>query len=131
MPAGEGDDDATQTATSARRGGDQGFPLKLGPRGRAEGTATLWFEPADDASDGFEPVVDASRLDDGVRRVRALAAGGLARLVPTFGGMAEVFPHAAAGGTREGESEAILFLGEGVDLLRGFFKDKVNQTTAS
>lgn len=60
--------------------------------------------------EGIEPVSDARRLDDGVRRVRAFAAWGLALLLPTFVGMTEALPHAAAeGGMREGESEAILF----------------------
>ena len=83
------------------------FPLKLGPRGRAEGTDTLWFvADATDKDEGIQ-VIDASRLEDGVRRVRALAAGGLALLLPaTLVGMAVAIGAAAA--TREGESEAML-----------------------
>ena len=80
------------------------MPLKLGPRGRAEGTeaTTLWF--ADAIDDRGAELSDTSRLEEGVRRVRALAAGGLALLLPAaLVGMAV----AAGAAAREGESEAI------------------------
>jgi hypothetical protein len=92
------------------------FPLQLGPRGRAEGTTeTLWFADATDDEEGINELIppDASRLEEG-RRVRALAAGALALLLP-----AALVGMAVAAGTREGESEAI---------EKRFFERARNQT---
>jgi hypothetical protein len=83
------------------------LPLKLGPRGSAEGTeaTTHWF--ADDdaiADDRGAELSDTSRLEEGVRRVRALAAGALALLLPAaLVGMAV----AAGAAAREGERDAM------------------------
>lgn len=87
------------------------MPLKLGPRGSAEGTETptlIWFADDDaiddaDADSGAE-LSDTSLLEEGVRRVRALAAGALALLLPAaLVGMAV----AAGAAAREGESDAM------------------------
>ena len=80
------------------------FALKLGPRGRAEGTTELPWPPVDADADA-DGTIDASRFEDGVLRVSALAPSGLALLLPILIGMVVATVAAA----REGESEAIAF----------------------
>ena len=97
--------------TGINRPSSSPFPEKLGPRGSAEGTTEPWLfdDDTDDddaiAVDNGIVVIELSLLEEGVRRVTALAVGALALVLPaTLMGMMA----AAEAGTREGESEAMM-----------------------